>query len=159
MAGVSPVLAAYEFKQAFYTVAKELFKTSHPEFEIVRGLIGANIPDEYMQVLGTSTDHEAATMGSNRTREETIQLETQWFIFRHGEVDADQEAEDYLFARLGELEKHIRVNDITLGGVVRHCLLSTIATDSARIENAGTSQGRLAAAIAIWEAPIRIRNQ
>lgn len=158
MAGTSPVLAAYKFKQAFFTTAREFFKESHPELEIVRGLVGASHPSEYVQILGTTTDHDAATMGSNRTREETVTLETQWFVFRYGEVDADQEAEDYLFARLGELEQHIRVTDITLGGVVRQCLLSAISTDSARIEEAGTSQGRVSAAIATWEAPIRIRN-
>lgn len=158
MAGFSAVVAAYQFKQAFYTAAAEFFKDSHPEFQVVRGLLGANVPDAYVQVLGTTTDHEAATMSTNRTREETVQLETQWFVFRYGEVDADREAEDYLFARLGELEKHIRVNDITLGGVVRECSLGNLTTDSARIEDAGTSQGRLAAAIAIWEAKIRISN-
>ena len=158
MAGFSPALAGYKFKQAFVEISTELFRDSHPEFEIVRGLLGPRQPNEYMQVLGTTSEHSAATMATNRTREEVVKLETQIYVFRYGEVDADREAEDYLFARLGELEQHIRVNDITLGGVVRECHIDSIATDSADIGEAGTAQGRLAAAIAVWEASIRLRN-
>lgn len=159
MAGVSTGLAAYDYKQAFYTIATEYFKEPNPEFEVIRGLLGAKIPEQYMQVLGTTSELDAATMSSNRTREMVVRLETQWFVFRYGEVDADREAEDILFTRLRDLEQHIRVNDITLGGVVRECFVSSVATDSASVEEAGTSQGRLAAAIVIWEAKIRISNQ
>lgn len=158
MAGFSKTIAAYEFKQAFFEAATEHFAELE-EFQVVRGLVGANIPQKYMQILGTRVRHDAATMGSNRTREEVIELETQWYVFEYGTEDADRAAEDYLFARLGSLEEHIRVSDITLGGVVRQCFLGEVATDERRIEEAGTYQGRLAAAIAIWEAPVRLRNQ
>lgn len=157
--GMSLAIATYQFKQAFHERAVALFATAKPEFEVIRGLVGAGYPDQYMQVLGTTTRHEAATMSSNRTREETIELETQWFVFRYGAVGVDREAEDYLYARLSELERYIRVDDITLGGVVRECHLTEIATDTAAVERAGTGQGRLHAAIVTWEAKVRISNQ
>lgn len=157
MNGFSKTVAAYEFKQAFFEVATAHFAQLE-EFQVIRGLVGANHPAKYMQVLGTTIRHDPATMSTNRTREETIELETQWYAFEYGSEDADRAAEDYLFARLGSLEEHIRVNDITLGGIVRQCFLGEVATDERRIEEAGTAQGRLAGAIAIWEAPVRLRN-
>lgn len=158
MAGFSKTIAAYEFKQKFFEIATAHF-ADVPEFQVIRGLVGSNYPAKYMQVLGTRLRHEPATMGTNRTREETIELETQWFVFEYGSEDADRAAEDYLFARLGSLEDHIRVNNITLDGVVRQCQITDVFTDLARIEDTGTAQGRLAAAIVTWEVQVRLRNQ
>lgn len=159
MAGESLSTAALAFKTAFFDAATALWATSMPAFQVSWGRIGTSVPDQYLEVLGTSNDLEAATMGTNRTREETIRLETMWWVTRFGSPEfTAREADEYLYARLRELEQHIRVDNITLGGAVRQCFLVEHATANSET-NRDNTYGRLSAAIAVWEAKVRITRE
>lgn len=155
LAGLATSTAAYRFKAALFDAATTLWVRAHPELLVAWSTIGTNVPDEYLLVLGTESDQEPATLSTNRSREETVRLETQWFVTRWGEIDAAREAEDYLYARLGELERYVRMTDTTLGGVVRHCFLVAHVTDTRSFQGA-QGHGHLASAMATFEAKIRI---
>jgi hypothetical protein len=152
--------AAYEFKNALYTAAVELWKDTHPEFLVSWGRVGTNVPDCYVEFHGTDSDQQTASLsGTNRSRDEVIRLETQWFVTVWGEVDAAKEADEYLYARIRELEYYVRQTDTTLGGVVRECFLLSHMTDDVEIDNQNIGAGRLAAALAVFEAKVRITGK
>lgn len=156
MAGTSTKTVAYQFKAALFDAATTLWATSHPELLVNWGsLAGPNIPDEYVLFLGTDSDQTPATLGTNRSREETLHVELQFFVTRWGEVGAAREADDYMYERIGELERYCRMTDTTLGGVVRHCFLASHITD-ARSFMRNNVAGHLAAAIVRFEAKARI---
>lgn len=155
MTGTATSTAAYTFKKALYEAAVDLWKVDRPEMAVIWGSLGTHIPDEYVQFLGTDSNQEPATLGTNRSREETLHLETQWFITRWGEIDASREADEYMYARIGELEEYVRVTNTTLDGVVRHCFLVSHITD-ARTINQNGEMARLAGAIVRFEAKVRI---
>lgn len=158
MAGFSSLIAAHRYKQALFDAATELWRESHPEFLVCWGKVGANVPDQYVEFHGTDNTEAPATMGTNRTSEETLRLETMWWVTRFGDAEiVGPEADLYLFDRLAELEHYVRVTNTTLGGVVRHCRVTTFATDDAAM-NRDNSYGRLSAAVAIFEAKVRLSN-
>lgn len=156
MAGSDIATLSYDFKKALHDVAVALFADTATDFEVVWGALGSRVPDRYVQFLGVDIGQEPATLSSNRSREETLRLETQWYCTIWGEVDAAREAEEYLFARIRELERYVRMQDTTLGGAVRHCFLASSIVDSAQIKRQNTSAGRLGAAIVTFEAKARV---
>lgn len=152
--------AAYSFKEALYNAGVELWKDSHPEFLVSWGAVGANVPDYYVEFHGTDSGQEGGSLsGSNRSRDETLRLETQWFATVWGEVNAAREADQYLYARIRELEYYVRQTDTTLGGTVRECFLASHVTDDVEINNQDLGSGRLAAALAVFEAKVRITGK
>ena len=157
MSGAATTTAAYKFKQALFDAATNLWKDDHPEILVNWGtLTGPNRPDEHVLFLGTDSDQAPATMSTNRSREETLHVELQFFVTRWGEVDAAREADDYMYARIGELERYCRMTDTTLGGVVRHCFLVSHVTDARSFAGPNNTAGHLAAAIVRFEAKARI---
>lgn len=156
MGGTATSTAAFALKSALFDAATKLWQQEHPEMLVEWGTLGANVPDNVMLVLGTDSEQEPGPLSStNRSREETLHVEVQFFITRWGEEGAAREADQYLYDRLGELELHVRQTDTTLGGLVRHCFLVTHLTDS-RSFTRNNHAGRIAAAIARFEAKVRI---
>lgn len=154
MAGFQSATAAFTLKKALFDVATELWREDKPEFEVVWGRI-ARWPDQYVQFSDMTFDQEPATVSPNRSREETVRVSLNWFVFRGGQVGAAIEAEEYLFSRVGELERHIRYSDPTVGGVARHCFLTEGGIDTAEGTRAN-HKGHLAAALTTFEGKIRI---
>lgn len=163
MAGASLTIAAFQYKQALFNAALILWPKETSEFLVCWGRVGPSVPDQWVEFHGSDNADEFATMGTNRTAEETLRLETHWFVQRYGDPQySGPSAEEYLFDRLGELERYVRVTNTTLAGLVdgftvRHCRLVTYSTDDA-VMTRDDQAGRLAAAGAIFEAKIRISN-
>lgn len=155
MSGTATSTAAFTFKRAIYDAAVELWKEAEPDFGVIWGSLGTYVPDAYVQFLGTVVSQEPATQGTNRSREETLELETQWFVTKWGDEDASRAAEEYLYERLGELERYVRMTDTTLGGIVRDCFLTELITDQASYTQ-NNAAGRLSAAIATFTAHVRV---
>jgi hypothetical protein len=163
MTGTALTIVAFQFKQALYNAALTLWPQQSSEFGVCWGRVGANIPNQWVEFHGSDNADEFATMSTNRTAEETLHLETHWYVQRWGKPEhAGPEAEKYMFDRLGELERYTRVTNTTLTGLVdgftvRHCRLTTYSTLDAEMTKNNQS-GRLAAAGAIFEAKVRITN-
>ena len=150
---------AHQFKGAVYDAAVTLWATTHPSMLVSYGPPGANVPDDVFMVLRIESNLEPAAIRPQRQREEILTLETQFWIFRPGVEGAERDANDFLYARLGELEQYLRFTDTTMGGLVRECKLARHRSDTIEAERAAVEGGgRLAVAIAEFEAKVRIRQ-
>lgn len=150
---------AHQFKGAVFDAAATLWGTTFPAMLVSYGQPSTTVPDDVFMVLGVESELVPGAIGPQRQREETLTLETQFWIFRPGSEGAEREANDFLYARLGELEQHLRVTDTTLGGIVRDCTLVRHRSDSTEAERAALGgTGRLAVAVAEFEAHVRIRQ-
>ncbi|MBW9094638.1 hypothetical protein JNB62_13155 [Microbacterium jejuense] len=156
-------IATHQYKLAMFTAAKELWATSNPEFLVCWGRVGTNVPDQYVEFHGVDNVDTFATMDTKRTAEETLNLEVTWWVTRFGDPEfAGPAAEEYMYARMAEFERYVRVTNTTLAGIldgfnVRHTRLTRQATDDAQVER-DSVQGRLAAAITIFEAKTRLTS-
>lgn len=149
--------AAAAFKGALFDIAVDLWKDDHDELLVSYGATGTNVPDDYVVFGDLASGQEDATFSPERSRDETLTLDVEFYIFRPGVEEAEREAVDYLYARLGELERYVRMTDPRLGGVVERCKLASHRSTTAEYKtNAGA--GRLAAAVATFEAFVRIRG-
>ncbi len=122
--GVSSATAAQAFKAAMVSAMQGLVAGADPEVLVTFGHPGARVKN-YQDAVGFTTvdvTQAVATLGTNRAREETIDLTVQVSCWRTDTPD-DETASAAAYALLGQLERHVRVTDTTLGGVVRHCFL------------------------------------
>lgn len=150
---------AHQFKGAVFDAAAALWVSTFPTMLVSYGQPGPSVPDDVFMVLGVESSLDVAAIGPQRQREEVLTLETQFWIFRPGFEGAEREATDFLYARLGELERQVRVTDTTLGGLVRDCKLVRHRSDTTEAERAALGgTGRLAVAVAEFEARVRIRE-
>jgi hypothetical protein len=152
MAGFRTTTGVYELKKALFDIAAALWATTHPEFEQHWGQPLAR-PDEYAQWVDGIGEQEPATMSTNRSRDEVVTVAVEMFCIRRGDVDTAREAEEYVFARLGELERHIRMTNATVNGVAMWCALTRVANETVPGKN---YQGHLAAIRGEFTARIRI---
>ena len=80
-------------------------------------------------VTRVESAQDPATYGTNRAREEVLTATVQVSCWRPGGPEAESVASDAAYALLEALERHVRVTDTTLGGVVRHCFLASHASE------------------------------
>lgn len=163
MAGTDTMTSAWKVKNALYEAAIALWKDTHPEVQIEWGeWPGTLAHDDQLWFTDVEADQEVGPLSaSNRAREETITVTVELVFYRPGEIDAARDAEQALYARLGEFEYYVRKINTTLAGLmpagttVRHCFLVRHRTTTVPIDN-GTELGALAAAAAEFRAVIRI---
>lgn len=151
MAGFRSTTAVYVLKKALFDTATALWATTHAEFQQSWGPL-ANRPDEFAEWVDGLSDQEPAGLG--RSRDETVTVAVVMYCIRRGEVDTAREAEEYVFDRLGELERQVRVTDPTLNGVALWCFLTRVANDT--VDTRPRYDGSLAAIRAEFTARIRI---
>lgn len=149
-------IGVYAVKKAIYDQAVTLFGDTHPEFLQSWGTARRR-PDKYVEWLGGDAEQEIATLGRTHGRNETVNIESLWWVIVRGETEAAREAEEYLYDRLGELEAQLRL-DPTLGGVALHCFLNRVITDTTDAAPVIKQVGHLAAAAVTFQASIRIRG-
>jgi hypothetical protein len=145
-------------KKALYAGIKDLFAPD-PETEHVYVVFGqpANyVPDDIVAVGRITAGQDMATMGTNRSREETLTVDVTVSCFRGGDEDAEIATADRAYDLLRRIEHHVRMTDPTLGGVVRTCVLTSHESDGATPEDL-IDQGRVTEVIATFTAHARIR--
>ena len=113
--------AAPRFKAALYTVCQSLY--AEP-IQVAYGHPGLTQEDDIVSLGRTTSTQEVATFGTSRSREQVLTCEVTFSCYRGGGAEMEQVVEERAFELLGQLETYIRTTDITLGGVVRWCLLS-----------------------------------
>lgn len=150
---------ALAFKEAFYLAAKELMATT-PETEAVYVAFGqpATVePDEIISFGSIGAGQEKATLGTNRSREETLTLDVQISVVRGGAEEAEILASRRCYELLRMLEYHVRVTDTTVGQTVRECFLTSHESPGATPEEV-MHKGRMIDVLATFTAKARIRN-
>lgn len=122
---------ALEFKKALYNITTQLLADDPDTADamVCPGLPGTfDAPD--LLVFGrVSMSQSPATMGTNRSREETLTVELTISCFMGGDEDQELPSQERAFELLGKIEYYVRMTDTTLGGVVRQCFLTSVDTD------------------------------
>lgn len=115
--------AAPRFKAALYTVCQSLYSAP---IQVAYGHPGIDQQDDIVSIGATTSVLDVATYSTNRSREETVTCDITFSCYRGGGAEMEQVCEEQAYALLGQLETYLRTTDITLGGVVRWCMVSGI---------------------------------
>ena len=127
----SAFTAGMAFKKALYEAITQIM-ADRPDSKnvlVAPGTPGSFQPDEIIAVTELEVQQDFATMGTNRTREETLTVTVVFSCLRGGDHTQELPAQERAFELLGRVEHHVRMTDTTLGGVVRQCLLTGVQTD------------------------------
>jgi hypothetical protein len=158
---MSTFTAGLAFKHALFEAIRDLY-AANPETEAVLvcpGMPGTYQPEEIVSVTRLQVAQTFATMGHQRSREETLTVDVVFSVI-HGGGGADADALELSsqarsFELLGMIEHHVRKVDTTLGGVVRQCLLTSVETDGQTPEEY-LAQGRGVDVTATFTAQNRV---
>lgn len=147
------------FKDAMYAAALSLYSDSgDTPVSVFYGSPGP-IPDENDVVTfgGVRSTQQFATMATNRTREELLELDVQMNARLGGGVESEQLCGQRAYALLGVLENYVRTTNSTLGGLVRWCFL-TSHQSAGQTPPELVMSGRWITVDAVFTAPARISN-
>jgi len=151
--GSSATIAA-DFKNAFYDAVVQLLDGQRVLVSF--GTPGTWEPDEIVAVGRVSESQDQATMGTNRSREEVIELEVVISVARGGGPEMERVCSDRCYEILRLIERHFRMDDVTVGGTVRECFLKSHDSAGATAEEL-LAHGRVIDITAIFEARNRVR--
>lgn len=155
MAGFGIATLAATAKDALYSAAVQLWADT--DVQVTFGHPGQYMADDLVALTRVSTTQEPATLGTNRGRDELIEIDVQISIARGGGPEMEKVASDRAYELLGQLERHVRVTDTTLGGVVRECFV--LSTESTGTTNPKIlAEGRLIEILATFGAKARVRG-
>ncbi|NQX36253.1 hypothetical protein [Herbiconiux sp. VKM Ac-2851] len=152
---MSEFTAAPEFKAAMVAAAHTIWDAAEPDVQISYGHPGKTQHPDIVGFSRVTSEQDPATLSTNRSREETLQLVVTFSIYRFGGPEMEEVATVRAYKLLGDLENYVRKTDTTLGGVVRHCFLQTHESDGESDPNV-LAQGRLIEVQATFQAQNRI---
>jgi len=155
MPNISSVAPA--FKLAVYEAARALWAESDPDVLVSFGHPGQSQPDDIVGLMDIRSQQDPATIGSNRSREEILELDVLVSIYRGGGPEAEIACTARGYELLGALEVLVRSTDTTLGGVVRECFLIGHTSDGST-DPAVLAKGRVIEITATFQAKARISN-
>ena len=145
------------FKKAFYEAVKELmaddYETEH--VYVVFGQPATYNPEDIVSFGRLSVGQQAATLSTNRSREETLTVEVTVSCFLGGDEEAEIATAERAYELLRRIERHVRMTDTTLGGTVRECALTSHESEGATPEDL-IDQGRVTEVVATFTAQARI---
>lgn len=149
---------ALAFKKAFYEAVKALmadgYDTEH--VYVVFGQPATYVPDDIVSFGRLSSGQSAATLSTNRSREETLTAEVTVSCFLGGDEEAEIATAERAYELLRRIEHHVRMTDTTLGGIVRQCFLTSHESEGATPEDL-IEQGRVTEVVATFTAHARIQ--
>lgn len=150
--------AALDLKSNMFDLAHTLFDDdADPSVQVSYGAMGSADPgSDQVVFLDVNGNQEPATMGTGRSRDETLTLDVGFSCFRAG-VDDDREPTEGAYALLSRLEDHLRTTDPTVGGAVLWCFL-TEHQSVGRTVTGNLGAGRLIYVLARFTARARISN-
>jgi hypothetical protein len=126
-----------------------------PAVLVAHGHPGLEVTDDMIGVGRVTSAQEPATMGTNRSREETLTVDVTISCYRGGGPEMEKVASDQAYALLRLIERYCRITDTTMGGVVRQCFLTSHESDGAT-DPAILAEGRLIELTATFTALARI---
>jgi hypothetical protein len=149
---------AREFRKAIFDTCVDLFAAdTAPYTLVVRGLPAFAKAQDNVCVGAVTSQQEIATLSaSQRTREETLTCQVDFYSFRPG-VDTEEIVEARAYEMLDALAQYVRQTDTTLGGVVRYCFLTDVAADAATDTDV-LEKGRMHVLSATFTAQFRVQG-
>jgi hypothetical protein len=151
----SSVTAAQQYKAALVDAMIAL--VAGQDVLVTFGHPGVDVANwrDIVSFADTVSQQSVATMGTNRSREETLTQKVWVSCERPGDQDQERVASDAAYALLGLLEHYVRQTDTTLGGVVRQCFL-TSHTATGETDPKFLNYGRLIEIEAEFTAQVRV---
>lgn len=127
----SAFTAGMAFKKALFQRIQDLLADTPGAQDVLvcPGTPGTFQPDEIVAVTALEVQQDFATMGPNRTREETLTVTVVFSCLFGGDSTQELPSQERAFDLLGIIERDVRMTDTTLGGVVRQCMLTGVQTD------------------------------
>lgn len=149
---------AREFRKAIFDTCVTLFASdTEPYTLVVRGLPAFATAQDNVCVGAVTSNQEIATLSATqRSREETLTCQVDFYSFRPG-VDTEEVVEARAYEMLDALAQYVRQTDTTLGGVVRHCFLTDVASDAATDPDV-LAKGRMHFLSATFTAQYRVQG-
>jgi hypothetical protein len=151
--------ASPDYKNAFHAMSVQVM-AADPDTQSVQvafGTPGSFQDWDIIRIGRVNARQDPATLGTNRAREQLLELEVTISCYRGGGAEMEQVCSDRAYQLLRILAEQVHHVDTTLGGVVRWCFLtadeSDGATDPELLEN-----GRTIAIVATFTAAARITN-
>ena len=153
---MSTVTAAAAFKAAMVT-AMQTLTASDDTVLVTFGSPGQQVLNynDAISFEDLTAEQSPATLGTNRSREETLTLLVVIESFRAGGPEQEKVAADAAYALLALLERHVRMTDTTVGGTVRDCFLTSHRSQGFTTP-AEMTQGRLCLVEATFTAHVRV---
>lgn len=148
---------AGDFKGKFYDAIVKLM-AGDPNTEKVQVRFGAPTgmhENDIVAFMGLDTDQSPATLSTNRSREDVIELDVYISCFKRGGIEAERPASDRAYELLRLIERYVRMTDTTVGGSVRQCFL-TRTTSNGFTPKELAAHGRNIQIVATFEAKARV---
>lgn len=151
---MSLVSALGEFKAGMVTAALGVYDSS--KTYVSSGEPSQDVLYELVSIGTVTVGQAAATLSTNRGREETLTCDVLLTVFRGGDDDQQTDADQRVAQLLTLLEQQVHYEDTTLAGAVRECFLTSATLDSGPGAMGDNTRGRLAAINAVFTAKARI---
>jgi hypothetical protein len=151
--------ASPDLKNAFHAMAKRVMAATADtqEVQVDFGTPGSYAAWDIIKIGRVSARQDPATLGTNRSREQSLEIEVTISCYRGGGADQEQVCSDRAYQLLRLLADEVHHGDTTLGGVVRWCFLASDESDGAT-DPADVANGRTIAIVATFAAAARITN-
>ena len=151
--------ASPDFKNAFHAMAARVMAAGADtqEVQVDFGLPGTFSAWDIIQIGRISSRQDPAALGSNRPREQQLDLTVTISCYRGGGADQERVCSDRAYQLLRMLADEVHHSDTTLGGVVRWCFLTADESDGAT-DPADAANGRTIAVVATFTAAARVTN-
>jgi len=146
---------AAAFKDAVYERCVALW--AGQGVQVAFGHPGQTQGNDLVAVMDVSSEQDAVTLGTQRSREETLTLTVMFSVYRPGGVDQEKVASDRAFELVDDLAEYARVTDTTFGGVVRECFVASVTAEGS-VDPRVISAGRLVEVLAVFVAKGRVRS-
>lgn len=159
MSGPIKGTASPDYKNAFHAMAVRVMAstTETANVQVSFGTPGSFEDWDIIRIGAVRARQDPATLGSNRGREQQLDLEVTISVYRGGGADQEQVCSDRAYELLRILADQVHHTDTTLGGVVRWCFLTADESDGATDPEL-IGNGRTIAIVATFTAAARITN-
>ena len=149
---------AREFRKAIFDRCVLLYAADTSPYTLVtRGLPAFANAQDVVSVGAVTSNQEPVTLGTQRSREESLTCQVFFYSFRGGGDSMEEVVEARAYEMLDELAEYVRVTDTTLAGAVRQCFLTDIAADAATDPDV-LAKGRMHVITATLSAEVRVRS-
>jgi hypothetical protein len=150
--------AAAAFKDAFVALAEGIWNQTSSPVLVSFGHPGQKQPDDIVGFLDVRTEQDPATFGTNRGREEVLEIDVLVSCYRGGGPAQEKVASDRAYELLGLLEAAVHYGvGTTVGSTVRECFLIRTTSDG-RTDPNEIAKGRTIEVLATFQARARISN-
>jgi hypothetical protein len=150
---------ADQFKLKFYEGIRDQFagEPDKQDVLVTFGGPGTYAPNEIVSFLDLTADQDVATMGSNRGRDETIELTVSISVVMGGGQEAEIPSHERAYDLLRAIEYYARKTDTTIGGTVQWCFCVRHGT-AGQTDPSLIANGRVTEIVATFRARARVTN-